>query len=229
MNGFAPDDQLGARRQTAGSRSGGRRRLAGPTGTSRASEWAARTTRPAGERWGSTAGTTRSAREAGLPRSVSHRRAPRATRPAGSEHAVVIVVAVVVVPEDYGAGKEYDRQDENDPGDNHHPRCGRVEPGWLGPWRRRRSRGDGSRLVRRFGCFAHTLNIVQADIRRKTFRQQTCCESRRGSLAPVPQRRAARRSGERRATGCWLLARRGPPLTPRARFVVDLLAPPRTR
>jgi hypothetical protein len=174
MGGFTPDYQLGARRRTAGRGSDGRRGLTG-AGTG---ERAARTTGPAGGGWRSPAGTPRSAGEAGLPRPVPGR-APRATRTAGSEDAVVIAVALVVVPEDYGAGKEYDRQDEHDPGDNHHPRCGRVEPGWLGPRRRRerRSCGDGSRRGRGFGCFAHALNIAQADNRYSTFRQQTCCES----------------------------------------------------
>src|SRR5580693_4870482 len=99
MYGVTPGYRLGPRRRAAGSRRGGRRQLAGTTRTT------------------------------GLPRSVPHRRAPRASRIAGSEHAVVRVMTAVVVPENYGAGKEYDRQDENDPGDNHNPRCGRVEPG----------------------------------------------------------------------------------------------------
>jgi hypothetical protein len=158
MDGFTPDYQLGARRRTAGRGSDGRRGLTG-SGTS---ERAARTTGPAGEGWRSPSGTARSA---GLPRPVP-RRAPRTTRTAGSEDAVVIAVALVVVPQDYGAGKEYDRQDEHDPGDNHHPRCGRVEPGWLGPRRRRgrRSCGDGSRRGRGFGCFAHALRILPRPI-----------------------------------------------------------------
>jgi hypothetical protein len=143
----------------------------------RAREGAAGTIGAARERWRRCART-----EAGLPRTVvRRRRAPRATRTAGFEHAVVMAMAVV--PEDHGAGEEYDRQDENDPGDNHHPRRGRIEPRWLGPWGRRGrgNRGDGSRLGRRFGCFAHALNIAQAYNRRNTFRQQTCCESRRES------------------------------------------------
>ena len=162
MNGVTPGYKLGARRRAAGSRSRGRRQLAGATGT------------------------TRSAREAGLPRFVPHRRAPRASRTARSEHAVVGVITAVVMPENYGAGKEYDRQDENDPGDNHNPRRGRVELGRLGPrrwrrWRRWRRCGDGSRLGRGFGCFTHTLNIAPTYNRRNEFRQQTCCESRRGT------------------------------------------------
>ncbi len=183
MDGLAPD-YLGPRRRTARSRSGARRQLAGATRTGRPREWAARTTGAAGEGWRSHA---RSAGEARLPWSVPwRRRSPRATRTAGPEHAVMIAMALVV-PEDYGAGKEYDRQDEDDPGDNHHPRRGCVEPGWLGPrWRRRRrrSRGDGSRLGRGFGRFAHVLNIAHAYNRRNTFGQQTCCESRRDSSVP---------------------------------------------
>jgi hypothetical protein len=202
MDAFTPD-YLGARRRTAGTRSDGRRQLAGATGTSRPNDWATRTTGTAGERRGS----TRSAGEAGLPRSVPHRRPTRATRAPRTvwpEHPVVMVVAVVV-SEDDRAGKEYDRQDEYDPGDDHNPRCGRVQPGRLGPRRRRwRSWGDGGRPGRGFGCFAHALNIAQAHNRRNTFRQQTCCESRR----------VARRSWERRATRCGLIARRGPPITP---------------
>ncbi len=166
--------RLGAWRRIAGSRSDARRQLAGATGTSRAREWAARPVRPAGARG-----------EAGLPRTVARRRrAPRATRAAGFEHAVVMAMAVV--PEDHGAGKEYDRQDENDPGDDHDPRRDRIEPRRLGPrrWRRRRSRGDGSRLGRGFGRFSHALNIAQACNRRNTFRQQTCCESRPDSSVP---------------------------------------------
>ena len=88
---------------------------------------------------------------------------PTGRRAAGFEHAVVEVVTVVM-PEDYGAGEEDDRQDEKDPGDDHDPRRGRVEPGRLGPLRRRRaevgSRGDGSRLGRGFGRFSHALNIA---------------------------------------------------------------------
>jgi hypothetical protein len=202
--GATPDNQLGARRRTAGRRSDGRGQL---TRTGRASGWAARTTRPAG--------TTRSAGEARLPRPV-HRRAPRATGTPGFVHAVVKAVAVLVVPEDYGAGKEYDRQDENDPGDNHHPRCRRVEPGRLGQWRRRRSCGDGSRMGRGFGCFAHASNIAQTHNRRDTFRQQICCESRR----------VARRSGERRATSCGFLALPGSPAHPGSTFGVHLVASP---
>jgi hypothetical protein len=170
MYGVTPGYRLGPRRRTTGSRRGGRRQLAGTT----------RTTGSA-ERRRSHAGATRSARDTGLPRSVPHRRAPRASRIAGSEHAVVRVMTAVVVPENYGAGKEYDRQDENDPGDNHNPRCGCVEPGRLGlrRWRRWRSCGDGSRLG--FGCFAHALNIAQARLRRNRFRQQSCCELSCGS------------------------------------------------
>jgi hypothetical protein len=171
MYGVTPGYRLGPRRRTAGSRRGGRRQLAGTT----------RTTRSA-ERRRSHAGASRSAREAGLPRSVPHRRAPRASRIARSEHAVVRVMTAVVMPENHGAGKEYYRQDEKDPGDNHNPRCGRVEPRRLGlrRWRRWWRRcGDGSRLG--FGCFAHALNIAQAHTRRNRFRQQSCCELRCGS------------------------------------------------
>ena len=165
--------RLGAWRRIAGSRSDARWQLAGATGTSRAREWAARPVGPAGK-----GRRRRCARgEAGLPRTV-------ATRTTGFEHAVVMAMAVV--PEDHGAGKEYDRQDENDPGDDHDPRRDRIEPRRLGPRRRRgrRSCGDGSRLGRMFGCFAHALNIAQADNRRNTFRQQTCCESRPDSSVP---------------------------------------------
>jgi len=177
MYGVTPDYRLGARRRTARRRRGGRRQLAEAT----------RTTRSARERRRSHAGSARSAREAGLPRSVPHRRAPRASRTAGSEHAVVGVMTAVVMPEDYGAGKEYDRQDENDAGDNHNPRCGHVELGRFGLRRRwwRRGCGDGSRLGRGFGCFTHALNIAQAHNRRNRFRQQNCCELTPGSSVPV--------------------------------------------
>jgi hypothetical protein len=189
--------RLGARRRSAGSRRGGRRQLAGATGTGRPNDRATRTTRSA-ERRRSHAGATRSARKAGLP--VAHRRAPRAPRTPRSEHAVrIAVVTVVVVPEDYGAGKKDDRQDENDPGDNHNPRRGRVEPGRLGSRRRCRwwrGCGNGSRLGRGFGCFTHALNIAQAFNRRNGFRQQNCCESRRGSY------RITRSPALGRAPGC---------------------------
>jgi hypothetical protein len=192
MYGVTPGYPLGARRRTAGSRSGGRRQLAGATGTSRPNDWATRTTRSAGEGRRSPAGATRSARGTGLPRSVPHRRFTRAPRAPRFEHAVVrAVMTGVVMPEDYGAGKEYDRQDENDPRDYHNPRCGSVEHGRLGPrrWRRCwgwRSCGDGSRLGRGFGCFTHALNIAQTHNRRNRFRQQTCCESRRGVRCRLP-------------------------------------------
>jgi hypothetical protein len=193
MNGVTPGYKLGARRRTAGSRSGGRRQLAGATGTTRSAE-----------RRRSHARSGRSGREAGLPRSVPHRRAPRASRTARSEHAVVGVITAVVMPENYGAGKEYDRQDENDPGDNHNPRRGRVEPGRLGPrrWRRWRRCGDGSRLGRGFGCFTHALNIAQAHNRRDRFRQQNCCELTPGTSVPVTAMTRSPALG--RAPGYWL-------------------------
>jgi hypothetical protein len=55
----------------------------------------------------------------------------------------VVVVVVVARPHDYGTGEEYDRQDEDDAGDDDHPRRGHIERGRLDPlWRRG---GDSSR------------------------------------------------------------------------------------
>jgi hypothetical protein len=177
MYGVTLGQRLGARRRAAGSRRGRCRQLAGATGTTRSAE---RRRSHAGS-----AGSARSAMEAGLPRSVPHPRAPRACRTAGSEHAVVAVIAAVVMPENYGAGKENDRQDENDAGDNHNPCCGHVELGRFGRRRCWRSCGDGSRLGRGFGRFTHALNIAQAHNRRNRFRQQNCCELTPGTSVPV--------------------------------------------
>jgi hypothetical protein len=41
------------------------------------------------------------------------------------------VVAVIVEPDDHGTGEEDGGEDENDPGNDHHPRCGHIEPGGL--------------------------------------------------------------------------------------------------
>jgi hypothetical protein len=46
-------------------------------------------------------------------------------------------MVVVAGPNDDGTGKERDREDEDDAGDDDHPRRGRVERGRLDPrWRR---------------------------------------------------------------------------------------------
>ena len=177
--------RLGAWRR-AGSRRGGRRQLTGATRTSRPNERAARTTRPAGKGGGAQPGPPGPPEKPGChgPYPGGPHGAPG---PSGLNMPWWIAVTMVVVPEDYCAGEEDDRQDEKDPGDDHDPRRGRVEPGQLSPrwWRRRRrSRGDGSRLDRGFGRFSHALNIAHAYKRRNTFGQQTCCESRRDSSVP---------------------------------------------
>src|SRR6516165_632669 len=81
-----------------------------------------------------------------LPRS----RAPGAAGSPGLVHHVIAVIAVVVKPHDHGAGEEDGREDENDPGDDHHPRCGHIEPGGRDVLGCRRwwrwSCGDGRRL-----------------------------------------------------------------------------------
>jgi hypothetical protein len=62
----------------------------------------------------------------------------------------VVVTAVMVEPDDHGAGEKDGGEDENDPGNDHYPRCGHIEPGGLDSlvhwWCRLRSCRDGSRL-----------------------------------------------------------------------------------
>jgi hypothetical protein len=141
--------RLGVRRR-GGSRRGGRRQLAGATRSRRASRSAVRRRRH----------HARSAGVARLPRAITRRRTPRRRRPIRFEHAMVEVVTVVM-PKDHGAGKEYDRQDENDPGDDHDPRRGHIKAGRLDRSWGHGSLRDGSRPGRRFGRFSHALTIAQ--------------------------------------------------------------------
>lgn len=174
----------------------------------------------AAEERGSVPGTARCPK---LPRPDT-----RTGRSPGFGHAVVVaVMAGVVRSHDHGAREEYDRDDENDPGDDHHPRRGGVEPARFGlrhqRWRRRwRGRGDGSRRGRWFRCFTHFLNIAPASDGRNKIRQRTCCELSRHSPASATKR-AARRSSERRA----LVVPAGGVLPPVSTLISGLLKLPR--
>jgi hypothetical protein len=97
---------------------------------------------------------------------------PQAARPTGEArprnvvharlaHGVVVpvVVASVVtkVARDAEAGEENSRDDEQDPGDDHNPRCEPVQPirfGWLSRWHCGVG-GDRSRRGWCFRCFTH--------------------------------------------------------------------------
>jgi len=161
---------LGRRRLT------GRRQLAGATRATRATRAEAR--------------RTRSARAEARRRTVrgSHPRAirpgvlpPSAVRTPGSawleHHAVVMaVIAVSANAHDHGAGEEDGGEDENDPGDDHYPCCGHVDPGGL-DWlvrRRRWRRSYGGGLWGRWGfrCVAHALNTAPVPNRDNRFRRQ---------------------------------------------------------
>jgi hypothetical protein len=60
---------------------------------------------------------------------------------------MVVIVIRLVMPGDRSAGEEDNRHDENDAGNDHHPRRGLVKPGRL--CHRQRRRVD--RLDRGFG------------------------------------------------------------------------------
>ena len=133
---------LGARRRRRGrrARSGAHRRLSGPTRATRAES------RPTGR--------------AELPsRATGSAKPPRAA--ARSPGALVVehhpVVMVVAGPHDDGTGKEHDRENEDDAGDDDDPRGGRVERGRLDPRRRR----GGDRMLRgcRFRYFTHPFIV----------------------------------------------------------------------
>ena len=77
-----------------------------------------------------------------------------------TEHAVVVMAIVVVMPGDRSAGEEDNRHHENDAGDDHHPRRYLIEAGmrccirgrsWM--WRRRRA--GRRRLDWGLGCLGH--------------------------------------------------------------------------
>jgi hypothetical protein len=88
-------------------------------------------------------------------RPLSRRRAFRAVGTERTEHAVVVVM--MVMHGDRGAGEEDNRHHENDAGDDHHPRRNLVKPGRLRSMhmRRRRRRACGGRLDRGFGWLDH--------------------------------------------------------------------------
>jgi hypothetical protein len=69
---------------------------------------------------------------------------------------MVVMAIGLVVPSDCGAAEEDDRHDENNAGDDHHPRRDLEEPGRFCHVRRRSGVGGG-RLDRGFGCFSHLL------------------------------------------------------------------------
>src|SRR5882672_3162220 len=115
----------------------------------------------------------------------------------------MVMTLPVLRPEDHGGGKEQGRRDENDPGDDHYPRRGRVKPRRLLPWRWRWRRGrgfgggDGRRRGWGFwggggggggggfgggGCFAHHLNIAQPSRDRKGLRPKNSYESASGAV-----------------------------------------------
>src|SRR5262249_1093857 len=91
-------------------------------------------------------------------------------------HLTVVMTAVVMaITEDHGAGEEDDRQDEDDPGNDHHPRRGRVDLRRLDHlrwWGRR----DRRRLCCAFRCFTHALNTAPESNCSTRFRRQSCWE-----------------------------------------------------
>lgn len=143
---------------------------------------------------------TRTARTAGEPRAHAgtHARAhargrgsgeselpslPRAgaTRTGRHEHAVMVVAMVITlaVPENQGAGDKDRPDDEDDAGNDHHPRRGLVEPRRLFPRRGWWWRGGYGSRRGRWGwgwgwglrCFAHHSNIAQRRDNRKGLRR----------------------------------------------------------
>lgn len=83
-------------------------------------------------------------------------------------------MVMVVMPADCGAGEEDDRHDENNAGDDYHPRRSLVEPGRLCYVRRRR-RAGGGRLDRGLGCFGHVSIMPR---REPTINQQEASAGR---------------------------------------------------
>jgi hypothetical protein len=81
----------------------------------------------------------------------SRRRALGALRTERAVYAVVVMV--LVMPSDRGAGEEDHRDHEDDACDDHHPRRGLIKARVLCRVRRRARR----RLDRGFGCFGHAL------------------------------------------------------------------------
>ncbi len=94
--------------------------------------WTAGATRAegAGHRWGTTGPTGTHARGKWTTREerrpLSRRRAFRTFGTEWAEHAMVVVM--MVMDGDCGAGEEDHRHHENDAGDDHHPRRDLVEP-----------------------------------------------------------------------------------------------------
>jgi hypothetical protein len=111
----------------------------------------------------------RSTRENEQPLSSSWRQATRATGGTRGEHAMVVIAIRLVMPGDCSAGEEDNRHDENNAGNDHHPRRSLVESGRL--CRRRRRRGvRGDRLDRGFGWFSHLLIMHGTRDSHQTFR-----------------------------------------------------------
>jgi len=109
---------------------GHHRRTAGPTGAHAGWKWSREDEHPAGR---GTFGT------------------------AGTKHAVVMAEGEgLIMPGDCGASEEDDRHDENNAGDDHHPRRSLVEPRRL---RYGRRRAGGWRLDLVLGCLGH-LSIM---------------------------------------------------------------------
>jgi hypothetical protein len=105
------------------------------------------------------------------PLSSSGRRtAGTAWRPAAvTDHVMVVIAIRLVMPGNCGAGEEDNRHDENNAGNDHHPRRSLVEPGRLCHRRRRRGvRRD--RLDRGFGWFSHLLIMPGTRDSHQTFR-----------------------------------------------------------
>jgi hypothetical protein len=122
---------------TAGAeRSRHHRRAAGPTGAQARGKWSTRKDRPWSRR--------------------------RAVGTIGTERPVhAVVVLLLVMPGDCGAGEEHNSHHEDDARHDHHPRRHLVQPRVQCrvrerrcSWRRGWARG---RLDRRFGCLRHVL------------------------------------------------------------------------
>jgi hypothetical protein len=77
-----------------------------------------------------------------------------------TEHAVVVMAIVLVMPGDRSAGEEDNRHHENDAGNDHHPRRYLIEAGmrccmWGRSWMWRRRRAGRRRLDWGLGCLGH--------------------------------------------------------------------------
>jgi hypothetical protein len=118
---------------------------------------AAGTTRAEGPGTGPTGTRARGKRPARIERPRTRRRAAGSL---GIERTVnAVVVRVMVMPADCGAGEEDHRHHENDACDDHHPRRHLIQPRMFCRVRRGsrigRRRRARRRRERRFGCLGH--------------------------------------------------------------------------